>query len=181
MIIRGPRPESSFYTLDKRISEDLRLSWAARGLLIYLLGKPDGWEVSVQALVNETQHCIRGEGLEPGAANPGHTKRDGVKAILSELMKAGYLKRGEKPRHNPDGTMAGYDYFVSEVPSIPAPLRDKGFRAALTSTSPSPDQPATVQPSPVQPSPVHPTQVSTEFEVKTEVKQNTVNPCGARQ
>lgn len=176
MIIRGPRPESSFYTLDKRISEDLRLSWAARGLLIFLLGKPDGWEVSVQALVNETQNCIRGEGLEPGQPNPGHTKRDGVKAILAELIRAGYLKRGEKPRHNPDGTMAGYDYFVSEVPSKPAPLRDKGFRAASTSTSPSPDQPSTVQPSPVQPSPAHPQQVSTEFEVKTEVKQNTVNP-----
>ncbi|RQY86714.1 hypothetical protein [Burkholderia stagnalis] len=34
MIIRAPRPTSAFYILDRRISEDRRLSWAARGLLI---------------------------------------------------------------------------------------------------------------------------------------------------
>lgn len=36
-IIRGPRPESNWYALDKRIIEDTRLTWAARGLLVFLL------------------------------------------------------------------------------------------------------------------------------------------------
>ena len=33
-VVRGPRPESNWYALDKRISEDTRLTWAARGLLV---------------------------------------------------------------------------------------------------------------------------------------------------
>lgn len=154
-IIRTARPESGFYQLDKKISEDLRLSWAARGLLIFLLGKPDGWQVNVKALVNETEHCVR------GAA--GHTKRDGVKAILGELGMAGYLTRSEKPRHLPDGTLDGYDYFVSELPSTPQPARDRASRALLASNSPAPDQP-----SPVQPATLQPHQVNTDIAVKTE-------------
>ena len=73
-IIRGARPESGWYTLDKRISEDGRLSWAARGLLIFLLGKPDHWRVSVGHLRKQTEAArIR-------------TGRDGVYALLQELQ-----------------------------------------------------------------------------------------------
>jgi hypothetical protein len=50
-IIRGSRPDKNFYILDKTISEDKRLSWGARGLLVYLLGKPDHWRVSTAALI----------------------------------------------------------------------------------------------------------------------------------
>jgi len=53
-IIRAPRPEANFYMLNKAISDDPRLSWAARGLLIYLLGKPDHWKVSPAHLRGET-------------------------------------------------------------------------------------------------------------------------------
>lgn len=35
-IIRSPRCESNFYVLDKQISEDKRLGWVARGLLVFL-------------------------------------------------------------------------------------------------------------------------------------------------
>ncbi|RQY50976.1 hypothetical protein DF109_32500 [Burkholderia stagnalis] len=139
MIIRAPRPTSAFYILDRRISEDRRLSWAARGLLICLLCKPDHWEVSVANLVNETANSLR-------ANSGGHTKRDGVKALLGELIQAGYVRRSDKPRHNEDGSFAGYDYVVTEVPTLPDGKR-----------LPSPDQPSTDQPSTV-----HPTQASTE-------------------
>lgn len=141
-IIRAARPDSNFYILDKRISEDQRLSWGARGLLVFLLGKPDHWEVSVANLVNETASSLRGAG--------GHTKRDGVKAVLSELMAAGYITRSDKPKHNTDGSFAGYDYLVSDTP------------APVDSLLPSPDKPSTVQPSTAQPSPPNPTQVSTD-------------------
>lgn len=79
-IIRAPRPDNNFYMLDKRISEDKRLGWAARGLLIYLLGKPDNWRVSVPALIAETN----GAGFKTG--------RDGVYRILKELAGAGYVR-----------------------------------------------------------------------------------------
>lgn len=100
-IIRAPRKESNFYILDKKISEDKRIGWAARGLLIYLLGKPDHWEVSVEALRSETSESL----------NP--TGRDGVYKLINELITAGYIVR--KFRHV-GGRADGYDYFVSESP-----------------------------------------------------------------
>jgi hypothetical protein len=104
--------------------------------------------VSVAALVNETEGSLRGAG--------GHTKRDGVKAILAELMQAGYITRSDKPKHNPDGSFAGYDYIVSEES---APSQDKPSTVA-----PSPDEPSTVEPSPP-----NPTQVITDS--KKELKK----------
>ena len=107
MIKRAPRPESNFYVLDKRISEDRRLSWAARGMLIYLLGKPDHWQVSPADLINETKDCKRSTG------------RDGVYAALSELKEAGYLHTIGRRRGA--GTFAGADYLVTETPHTEKP------------------------------------------------------------
>ena len=56
--------------------EDARLSWKARGLLAYLLSKPDGWQV-------------RSRHLE----TVGPDGRDSVRAGLRELEAAGYLRR----------------------------------------------------------------------------------------
>jgi hypothetical protein len=106
-IKRGPRPASNFYVLNKRISEDRRLSWAARGLLVYLLGKPDSWEVSVTALINET------------AASGKQTRRDGMYNLLRELEAAGYLVRGQA--RGPGGTFDKGDYVVSELPHTAEP------------------------------------------------------------
>lgn len=157
-IIRAARPQSHFYMLSKSISEDRRLSWAARGLLVFLLGKPDHWEVSVANLVNETAGSLRAG---------GQTKRDGVKTILAELMAAGYLTRSDKPKHNADGSFAGYDYIVSETPTEP--------EQAL---SPSPDQPSTAQPATVQPATPHPTQASTDSKkgLKTQARKERRAP-----
>ena len=101
-IIRGPRPEANYYTLDKRISEDVRLGWAARGLLIYLLGKPDNWKVSVMNLRKQT------------AAARIPTGRDGVYALLRELEAVGYVRFEQK--RSADGKGFGeIDYLVSET------------------------------------------------------------------
>ena len=101
-IVRGPRPENNWYLLDKRISEDDRLSWAARGLLIYLLGKPDNWRVSVEHLRQQTNTArIR-------------TGRNGVYALLQELAAAGYV---EHRRSRADsGQLGGVEYVVREKP-----------------------------------------------------------------
>lgn len=117
-IMRKERPDNNFYILDKSISEDKNLSWAARGLLVYLLGKPDNWVVSVSALINETAECDFPVG------------RDGVRRIIKELEKHGYLSKESKRAD--DGKMAGVDYIVSEKSS---PQTDK----------PSTDLPASAQ------------------------------------
>lgn len=105
MIVRGVRPEGNFYVLSKAISEDGRLSWAARGLLVYLLGKPDHWQVSPAALVNETKGSAKATG------------RDGVYSLLSELITAGYVVRSQA--RGDGGVLGATTYIVNEAP-LPA-------------------------------------------------------------
>lgn len=104
-IFRAPRPQGNFYILDKRISEDRALSWGARGLLVFLLGKPDNWNVSIANLIDQTADCRLNSG------------RDAVRAFLREISEAGYMTK--KPCHGSDGKFSGYDYLVSEVKISP--------------------------------------------------------------
>jgi len=119
-IKRAPRPETRFYILDKDISEDMRLSWEARGLLIYLLGKPDNWVVSIKHLMKQTVACTR-----------KRSGRDSIRAIIGELVELGYMEVNQ--RRN-DGNFDGVDYIVHETPYSPAILED----------SPETDNPAAV-------------------------------------
>lgn len=134
-IRRAPRPDSNFYHLDKAISEDSRLSWAARGLLIYLLGKPDDWEVSVSHLTKQTSQTAK------------HSGRDAVYGLLAELEAAGYLRKqpvrseGDSPEDGKKikrGAFCGIEYLVSEI-------------AVPTANSPLPDLPYAVKPCPANP------------------------------
>ena len=129
-IIRGARRTGNFYVLDKTISEDVRLTWAARGLLIYLLGKPDHWRVSPAALRNET------------SASRKPTGRDGVYALLDELIQAGYVTRTQE--RLPSGLLGETNYLVSEAPE------------------PTPASPLPALPDTVEPYPVNPTQARTD-------------------
>lgn len=117
-IQRAPRPEYGFLILNNDISNDKRLSWAARGLLIYLLSKPDDWRVSVQNLINETS--------ESGAP----LGRDGVYTILRQLEEAGYLRR-TKANDN-GGKFAGTDYTVTESPLTAQPYTAEPYTAKPT-------------------------------------------------
>lgn len=101
-ITRAPRPESNFYILDKRISEDNRLSWGARGLLIFLLGKPDSWNVSITHLREETKDTAKPTG------------RDGVYGLLDELITAGYVIRSQERVDS--GGFSSNSYIVHEAP-----------------------------------------------------------------
>ena len=123
-IRRGKRPDTRFYTLNKDISEDVRLSWAARGMLIFLLGKPDNWTVSVAHLMKQT-----GSSARPSS-------RDAVRAIIKELVDAGYM-RADTAREG--GKFKGIDYVVSESPETdnPAPAKPQ----PPETDNPAPDEP----------------------------------------
>lgn len=156
-IKRAPRPDGNFYVLDKRISEDDRLSWAARGLLIFLLGKPDHWEVSVQHLVIQTADAI-------GKSS----KRDAVYSILKELSQAGYLVR--QRGRGESGEFGKVDYIVTETPVEGDPLTDNPDVV---------DSPYTDNPDTDKPDTANPTLVSTEGLVTTEAPvSNENNPIG---
>lgn len=120
-ITRAPRPESNFYILDKRISEDKRLSWGARGLLIFLLGKPDSWSVSINHLRDETK----------STAKP--TGRDGVYGLLDELIQSGYVIRSQERAES--GGFANNAYTVRESPLPDLPYTANPYPANPTLVS----------------------------------------------
>lgn len=148
-ITRAPRPTSNFYLLDKKISEDKRLSWAARGVLIFLLGKPDHWTVSPAALTNETKGIKRSTG------------RDGIYAILDELKEVGYLQAAGT--RDASGSFAGTDYLVSETPNVVF--------------YPHPSEPDTAGPDTAGPRPANPPQVSIEGKQGLKGKQVLTIPA----
>lgn len=76
-IIRTRKNRENPYTMIARAPlNDAALSWEARGVLAYLLDKPDDWEVRFQDLVHK---------------GPG--KEDRMRRILHELEAAGYVHR----------------------------------------------------------------------------------------
>ena len=129
-IKRGKRPDTRFYTLNKDISEDTQLSWAARGMLIFLLGKPDNWTVSVAHLIKQTSDSAR------------PSSRDAVRGIIGELITSGYMKADTA--RSEGGKFRGMDYVVSELPETenPAPAKH--------------NKPETENPAPAEPLPVNP-------------------------
>lgn len=100
-IVRSRR-RYRFVILDQRAVEDRRLSWAARGLLGYLLSRPDDWKVLVKDLQRR-----------------GDLGRDGIYKLLRELRNAGYV-HFERVR-DPHGRLRGGTYFVREEPEAPHP------------------------------------------------------------
>lgn len=124
-IRRGKRPDTRFYTLNKDISEDTRLSWSARGMLIFLLGKPDNWTVSVSHLIKQTADSAR------------PSSRDAVRNIIAELVAAGYMRADTARSEN--GKFRGMDYVVCESPETDNPAPAK--RSAPETDKPSPDEP----------------------------------------
>jgi hypothetical protein len=159
-IIRAARPDSNFYVLDKRISEDKRLSWAARGMLVFLLGKPDHWTVSPAALVNETAGAAKQSG------------RDAVYGVLKELLTVGYLQRVQSKKG--DGTFGGTDYMVSEFPIAPVEQT-----ASPLPENPDSGVPHTVQPHTAFPHTANPTQASTDFKQGLTLSKDSLFPDAA--
>lgn len=100
-IIRAPR-RYRFVTINQDAVEDSRLSWAARGLLGYLLSRPDDWKVLIKDLQRR-----------------GDLGRDGIYKLLRELRDTGYV-RYQRTRDE-QGRMRGGIYYVREIPDSPHP------------------------------------------------------------
>jgi hypothetical protein len=76
-IIRTFRKRHNFVIIDKTALEDPKLTFKARGILAYLLAKPDDWITNTQNLVN----------------NSDKDGKESVASGLKELETCGYLRR----------------------------------------------------------------------------------------
>lgn len=89
--------DNPFVMIDRRVIENPALSWKAKGMLAYLLSRPDNWVVRFSDLVKRSP-------------DGGHT----VRAALKELRDAGHLKITTE-REN--GRVKQWIYTIFEVPS----------------------------------------------------------------
>ncbi len=117
-IIRARR-RHRFVIVDQHAVEDTRLSWAARGLLGYLLSRPDDWTVMVRDLQRR-----------------GDLGRDGIYRLLKELRGVGYV-RFERTRDG-SGRIRGGQYLVQEIPEE----SDRNSPERVDRDTPIPDSPA---------------------------------------
>ncbi|CRK49542.1 conserved hypothetical protein [Rhodococcus sp. RD6.2] len=76
-IQRGPRRADHFTVLSNAVLNDARLSFRARGILMWLLSKPADWRT-------------RSESLAAQSPTEGH---DAVRTAMRELEEHGYLVR----------------------------------------------------------------------------------------
>jgi hypothetical protein len=96
-IVHISKRENPYAQIDKRVLEDPRLTWRAKGILAYLLSKPSGWKVNVKDIWNN--------GLEG---------RNAVQECLNELNKIGYASLEDSRGEN--GQLAGKVWKVTEEP-----------------------------------------------------------------
>jgi hypothetical protein len=109
MIIRR-KHNGNFTIVPNTLVDDKRLSIEAKGLLAYLISRPNNWTVRHSHL-----HKELGIG------------RDKLQRILRELIRAGYLERDDEQPRDDDNQFAAYHYICRDVPSSTAPPPLRGF------------------------------------------------------
>jgi len=97
-IIRVQKKKHNFFICHTGFLEDERLSFKAKGILAYVLSKPDNWKVIIKDLMN---HAKDG--------------RDSIYAGLKELKGFGYYSK--EPIRNERGVILYYEGVIYEDPS----------------------------------------------------------------
>lgn len=114
-IIRSPRPENHFTIIENQVLRDQRLSYKARGILIYILSHVDNWRISAEDLA--------------GKSTDGRTA---VLSGLEELRTLGYIVTTRK--QNADGKWT----TESVAFDTPQKLPKSGFPTSVFPTSGNP-------------------------------------------
>lgn len=97
MIVRIKRKSHNYSIIDNAPLSDSRLSYRARGVLAYLLTKPDEWEVNMKE-------------IESG----GKEGREAIRAAFNELKALGYAEL--KAEKGDGGAFAGRKWMINECP-----------------------------------------------------------------
>jgi hypothetical protein len=108
-IFRTVKSKDNPYVMtDRRPVDNPRLSFKAKGILTYLLSRPDGWEVSVTDLCN---HATDGEAS--------------IRSGLKELREAGHMRYTVSREQ---GRITGWLIEVYEVPIEQPQPPDRDFQ-----------------------------------------------------
>lgn len=95
-VVRASSHQSNFTIIENRVIRDDRLSYRARGILLYLLSQRDGWRVDATRIA-----AAGGEG------------RDAVRTALRELEGVGYVRY---LKQQSAGGRWSTEMIVSEIP-----------------------------------------------------------------
>jgi len=116
VIVRSRR-SSSYTVINNRIINDEKLDWKELGLLVYLLSKPDSWEVSVTHLAK-----IR------------KTKTNGVYSVLKSLRDIGYIAMNKQ-------ASGKTNWVVYEKPNQEKPNQEKPNQEKPNQEKPNQEKP----------------------------------------
>lgn len=100
-IIRVTKKTENYSVISNVFLNDKNLSFQCKGLLAYLLTKPNNWNINVKHLVTTSTDG-----------------RDTIYKSIDQLIKAGYIVR-EQGKSN--GKFKTFDYNVFELPMSPLP------------------------------------------------------------
>jgi hypothetical protein len=150
-VIRIRKHERDFLIVANSTVQDERLSWEARGLLLYLLSLPADWVIRVSHLIKQ-----------------GGAGRDSVRKMLRELQECGYASGvgRESQERGAGGRFGQTEIRVYETPAL------NPFYSAEVSPSPENQstaaQPSSDLPSPGLPSPENQSTYKEQNSQKTE-------------
>jgi hypothetical protein len=112
------KKEREYVSIANAILQNKNLTWEARGIMAYLLSKPDGWECRNYDLVNQ-----------------GPAGKHIIQRVLKELQKAGYIHRYQKS----DGHKIEWVTEIYETPELNTASRNTDFPPAEEPTGGNPD------------------------------------------
>lgn len=115
-IIKIQKRDNPYVQIDKECINDKRLSWKAKGILAYLLSKPDNWQVYLTDLKKQSIDGTRS-----------------VSSGMKELEKYHYIEKGK--RRNKKGRFEGWEYLVYEQPRCQKGISVKANTETLKSES----------------------------------------------
>lgn len=166
--------EKPYLCVDREIAQNRDLSFAARGMLAYILSKPSDWEINLTD-------------LQQGIG------RDQARKILNELIQAGHIVRVKQAREK--GRFVGsvfhcYELPLTEKPSTVEPTTGKPTTVSQDTVDYDDDpyismdvdeSPFTEKPTTVSPTTVKPTQQNKELNKekknKNKVKKDLSAPA----
>lgn len=141
-----------FVTVDKHFIDDNKLSLQSKGLLLYLLSKPDNYYHNESDISN---HCVNG--------------RDSIRSSVNELMKAGYLIKFRSK--DSSGQFTKSIWYILEVPKFKSDIPvyennldidNKVDSSNLFPETPLTENPQTENPSTGKPQPENPTVIKND-------------------